>query len=112
MAATNTLKSSGTQTATVGTEHYLLSTSDNGTYILIVNVKNMIAGDTTELRLYLSTTDGAQADVCYYGKLQGAQGSDASVYISVPLPSYSGCSFTLKQTAGTSRQFQWQILAL
>lgn len=112
MAATNTLKSSGTQAATVGTEHYLLSTSDNGTYILIVNAENMVSGDTTELRLYLSTTDGAQPDVCYYGKLQGAQGSDARVYISVPLPSYSGCSFTLKQTAGTSRTYQWQVLAL
>ena len=112
MAAINTLKSSGTQAATVNTEHYLLSTSDNGTYILVVNTKNMVSGDTLELRLYLSTTDGAQPDVCYYGFVPGNQGPDARVYISVPMPSYSGCSFTLKQTAGTSRDFQCQILAL
>lgn len=111
MASTPTLKSSGTQTATLDTDHYLLSTSDNGVYVLIVNCTNMAAGDIVEFKIWLSSTSGGITKVAYY-TTHGLPGANDVIKISVPVPAYHGANFTLNQTDGTGRSYQWEVLAL
>lgn len=112
MASTPTLKSSGTQTATVNTEHYLLSTSDNGIYIVIANLDNMVQSDVVELRVYISSTAGATQLYVKQIFSNTDGGSSDFIKASIPIPAYHGANFTLKQTAGTSRSYQWEVLAL
>jgi hypothetical protein len=115
------VKASGTQLAVIGTEHSLNggSFTDAGVYLLSVNTLNMVGGDTLELRTYKKVLSGdAQeylVDVVNFADSQGdgaAPGSSANgdlVKISVPVPSPYSIRFTLKQVAGTGRNFPWRV---
>ncbi len=109
-----TAAGSGTQTATVTTEHTLLDISAAGTYTLHVDAVNMVAGDGLELRCYQMVLTSGTRRVAYLGSYQGAQAADDLIKISVPisneLTDSGALRFTLKQTTGTSRNFPWKVL--
>lgn len=116
-----TVQASGTQTATIGTEHTLNAAAftTSGVYVLSVNTVNMALGDTLELRAYAKCLTGdTNPELIYmatYAQKTGdgaAPGSSAQgeIYkISVPIPSPYSITFTLKQTAGTGRAFPWRV---
>lgn len=101
----------GTQTATINTEHTLgTSVTAAGTYVLEVDTTNMANGDVLELRAKTKVLTGGtekQYLLATYANVQ----TDV-VKMSIPVPSAYSISFTLKQTAGTGRAFDWNILAL
>lgn len=105
---------SGTQTATVGTEHTLSSGSAAGTYQLKLLTSNMASGDTLELRAYSKVLTGETATVAYYVMYTGPQATNDIMKISVPistdLAETDGVKFTLKQTTGTGRAYAWKVL--
>lgn len=109
-----TVASSGTQTATVGTEHTLYDTPAAATWQLFVDTSNLAAGDELELRVYKMAKSGGTRLVTYYAKIDGAQVTDDLGKISVPiscgLTDSGAIRFTLKQTLGTSRNFDWEVL--
>ena len=105
-----TSKSSGTQSATVTTEHTLLDTSDAGTYVLYVDTNAMVAGDELELRVYLKVTSGGTTREMVIGNYAHAQAQ--AVKASIPVASVNNCKFTLTQSAGTSRSFPWEVVSL
>lgn len=100
----------GTQTATVTTEHVLTTVSSAKTYTLTVDTSNMVYGatnDELELRIKTKALTGGTERVAYYAYFLGAQ--DIPIRISIPVPVAYTASFTLKQTAGTSRNFDWNV---
>lgn len=109
----------GTTTPTVGTEATLDAETGAGVYVITVNLKNMVNGDIVQLRAYKKVLTGdAQSWLAYkaeYSNLQGdaaAVGSKANgevLAISVPIVGAFGCTFTLLQTAGTARAFDWVV---
>lgn len=104
---------SGTQTATVGTEHFLSSPNVAGTYTLHVDTNNMVAGDSLELRVYQMVLTGGTQRVAYFDSWTGVQTDDVikiSVPISNELVDTNSLRFSLKQTEGTSRNFPWKVL--
>lgn len=111
-------KSTGTQTATVGTEHTLLTEATSGIFVLVVNLKNMVNGDILELRAYVKTLTGDANPLLMfeqiYANVQGdaaAAGSSAKGPVHVkspPIESPYSLVWTLKQVAGTSRNFDWR----
>lgn len=109
-----TAAGSGTQSATVTTEHTLLDVSAAGTYTLHVDTVNMVAGDGLELRVYQMVLTGGTRRVAYMAAFQGVQPTDDLIKISVPisneLTDSGALRFTLKQTTGTSRNFPYKIL--
>ncbi len=109
-----TAQSSGTQTATVTTEHTLLDVSVAGTFTLHVDTINMASLDTLELRIYQMVLTGGTRRVAYYQRFDDAQPADDLIKISVPisneLTDAGALRFTLKQTTGTSRNFPWKVL--
>jgi hypothetical protein len=109
-----TAAGSGTQTATISTEHTLLDVSAAGTYTFHVDTNAMAAGDTLELRIYQMVLTGGTRRVAYFVSYSGAQSSDDLVKISVPISNELADSgalrFTLKQTAGTGRALPWKVL--
>lgn len=109
-----TAYASGTQAATVTTEHFLSSPNVAATFTLHVDTVNMVAGDVLELRVYQMVLTGGTSRVAYYAKFDGAQGADDYIKISVPISTYltdtNALRFSLKQTNGTSRSFVWAVM--
>lgn len=109
-----TAQSTGTQTATISTEHTLLDVAIAGTFTLHVDKINMAAGDTLELRIYQIVLTGGTRRVAYKQLYYGAQNADDMIAVSVPisneLTDAGSLRFTLKQTAGTGRAFPWKVL--
>lgn len=109
-----TAHASGTQSATVGTEHFLTSPNVAGTFTLHVDTNAMAAGDTLELRVYQMVLTGGTQRVAYMATYQDAQPTDDLIKISVPvsneLTDANALRFSLKQTEGTSRSFPWKVL--
>jgi len=104
-----TLSSSGTQTATINTEHTLATLTTNGTFVLEVDTSAMVSGDVLELRAYGKTLTAGTERTRYTATYVGVQ-SDA-LKDSLPIPSDISTKFTLKQTAGTGRAFPWKVLS-
>ena len=110
-----TVNASGTQTATVTTEHTLATVSVAGVFVLNVDMANMVAGDIVELRVKKPTLAAGTTRVEYFAAFYGAQDTDDVLKTSVPIvvdATAGSCVFTLKQTFGTSRNFPWSVLAL
>lgn len=103
-------KSSGSQTATISTEHTLLDTADSGTYQLKVSMANLANGDVIELRFYDKVRSGDDYTVVWSAAFAHARGADGAEVVSPPLGCPNGAKFTLKQTAGTGRAFPWSVI--
>lgn len=98
-----------TQSATVTTEHTLATITSAGTYQLAVELTNMVADDELELRIYVKGRSASTSRVAFIASYANAPGSDAAVAISPPVGTPHEFKATLKQTAGTSRNFVWAI---
>lgn len=109
-----TAQSTGTQTATIGTEHTLLDVAVAGTFTLHVDCINMAAGDMLELRVYQIVLTGGTRRVAYKSSRVDAQPADDMIAISVPisneLTDAGSLRFTLKQVLGTGRAYDWKVL--
>lgn len=105
-----TRDANGTQTATVTTEHSLSTRTAAGIYQLVVDLSNMVNGDEVELRVKHKVLSGSSAALEEYAIYVNAQ--DIDVVRSVPIPSVDYIEFTLKQTVGTGRNFDWAVLKL
>lgn len=105
---------SGTQSATVTTEHFLSNVNEAGVYTFHVDLHNLAAGDMVELRVYQMVLTSGTARVAYLDTYQGAQNADNKIAISVPisneLTDAQALRFSLKQTLGTTRDFPWKVL--
>ncbi len=99
---------SGTQTATINTEHTLQTITNPGVYQLNVDVHNLASGDLVQLRAKKKIVSAGSAREEWMYFWQDAQGEfDAAV-----LPPVAGTTqtvFTLKQTTGTGRIYDWSI---
>lgn len=103
-------ESFGTQVAVIDTEHTLGTDPrlTDATYVLMVDVSNHVAGDVTLFRFYEKVTGtGDTQRSMILGTIAGAQVND--LWFSVPVLSIFGSKFTLEQTDGTGRSFDWSI---
>ncbi len=109
-----TLYGSGTQTATVTTEHSLQSVTAAGVFTLHVDTSGMLAGDVLELRVYQIVLGSGTKRVVFIGSWAGLQPTDDVMKVSLPLGNdltdANSIQFTLKQTFGTSRDYPWKVL--
>ena len=103
------VKSSGTQTAVIGTEHTLLATADAGTYQLKVDLVNMAAADQVILRVKVKVLTAGTIRTIWSGAYEEAAPTDGMVAVSIPLLCPFGATFTLQQVAGTGRNFDWSV---
>lgn len=104
------VKTSGSQTATVPTEHTLATVTDAGTYQLVVDTANMVDGDVLELKAYGKARSSDTERELYFASFANAQTQDLKASLAVVSPHHM--KVTLNQTAGTSRAFPWAVYAL
>lgn len=109
-----TAQASGTQTATIGTEHTLTDVNTSGTFTLHVDTNAMIAGDSLELRVYQMVLTASTRRVAYFQNYFDAQSADDKIKITIPisneLTDTGALRFSLKQVTGTGRSFPWKVL--
>ena len=106
-----TSNQSGSQTAAIGTEHTLgAAITTSGVYVLVVDSNAMANGDVLELRAYSKCKTGSTSRQARIGAFANVQ-VDPNKY-SVPIPIDTQVTFTLKQTAGVGRTYDWNILSL
>ena len=103
---------SGTQAATINTEHSLASDSVAGVYMLAVDTVNMANGDVLELRVKTKVLTSGTARLAYLATYAHVQADPIKYSIPVPIQEDGGISATLKQTAGTGRNFDWSLLRM
>ncbi len=109
------VEGSGTQTATIGTEHTLDTVTVAGVFVLMVDCSNMVAGDILELRVKKPILAAGAAVIEYFAVFYGGQPTENEIKTSVPVVQDSvaaGLVFTLKQTFGTGRAFPWKVNAI
>lgn len=101
----------GSQTASISTEHTLNTFEDpittDGVYQLYVDASAMVNGDELELRWYEKARAGDTARVVAFASFANVQGEP--LLMSPPVEIMNGGKCTLKQTAGTGRAFLWSI---
>lgn len=107
-----TLEASGTQTATLTTEHTLNggAFTSNKTYVLVVDISALVNGETLELRAYMTCLTAGTERLLWYATWIHAQ--TEAIVMSAPIPSDISCKFTLEQNGGTGRAFPWKVLSL
>ncbi len=107
MAATQ--ESSGTQTATVTTEHTLATITTAKPFQLFVDINALVAGEYVELKVKRKVLSGGTTRVDFQGIYSWM---DAGVNPNIAFPpilSTQEYVATLKQLNGTSRDFPWAI---
>ena len=93
-----------------GSEQTLDTRTTDGMYQLVVSTANMADGDATEFRIKTKPRDAAGSrELAYYACYKNAQA--IPIKQSVPITG-SSIEFTLKQTAGTNRAYQWSVRRL
>lgn len=104
----------GTQTATISTEHFLSSPNVAGVYTLHVDMNAMASGDVLEVRVYQMVLTAGTQRVAQTYYFSGTQPTDGKILITDPigneLTDANSLRFSLKQTAGTGRAFPWKVL--
>lgn len=105
------VNTSGSQTATIGTEHTLATITTAGIYQLYVDVASLVAGDIVELRVY-GKARSTDTERLLYGPF--SVGPIVPGQLLIPSPavvSPHSVRFSLKQTTGTGRAFPWAVYA-
>jgi hypothetical protein len=105
-----TSKASGSQTATISTEHTLTTQTDAGVYVLVVDCNAMANGDELELRIKTKDKAGGASRLAYIATYAHVQAEPHKYSVPVPIDTEIVC--TLKQIAGTGRTFDWNLLSL
>lgn len=108
--AAPTVLASGTQAATLTTEHTLNDNTGAGTagyYQLVVDTSPLLIGEDLELLVYEPALAAGTVRVTERILLTGALG-DPIVKSNMHACTH-GAKFTLKQTGGTGRSFPWEV---
>lgn len=101
---------SGTQSATLDTEHTLDNDTTGKTYVLVVDTGAMVNGDVTILRIKTKVLSGGTLRLAYSATYANVQ-AEPQKY-SVPVPANIEIECTLEQTDGTGRSYPWALLSL
>lgn len=107
------VQASGTlASATINTEFVLADLTPALTYVGTVDLSGMLAGDTVALNIYVKVLTGGTLKSVYNQVFAGVQPAGSIVAVSLPVPSPFEWKFTLTQTAGTARSYDYNALSL
>ena len=113
-SAAPTAFASGTQLAVVTTEHFLSNVNVAGSFTLVVDTVNMVAGDIIELRIYSMVLTMGTPRVVYLMTYYGVQVIDDLIKTTPEvvneLTDAQSLRFSLKQTFGVGCNFPWKVL--
>jgi len=80
-----------------------------GIYTLMLNLTNMAAGDTLEVRQYEKIYTAGSKAICNLWTFSNAASTDNAGWMTVPAALMNGWDFTVKFTAGPGRTVEYSI---
>lgn len=101
---------SDAQLTVIDTEHPLVTSTLARNFVLRIGGDVMLAGDVIEIRAKVKVRSGGATIGYIVGTFSGAQPADEEALDSIPISSVHEIAFTLKQTAGAVRTFEWSLL--
>jgi hypothetical protein len=101
---------SGSQSATLDTEHTLDTETTAGVYVLVVDMNNLADGDVVILRIKTKAKTGSTSRLAYQSTFSNAQTEVNKYSPAIPVDTEIIC--TLEQTDGTGRSFDWNLLKM
>lgn len=105
-----TQEASGSQTATIGTEHTLATISTNKTFVAYVDASALVAGEYLELKCKRNTRTADTTRIIHTRIVSWLEAAVTPI-IKMPVDSAGASAYvvTLKQLSGTGRAFPWAI---
>lgn len=103
-----TVKTSGSQTATVTTEHTLATVTDAGTFLVCVDLADMSAGDVVSVKVY-GKARSTDTERLLHSGTYGPGIAATPLVQSIPIVSPHHLKVTLTQSAGVSADFPWAV---
>lgn len=108
-----TVHASGTQAATLDTEHTLSTITAVGIYLLMVDDAARVAGETLTLKAKSKVLSGGTQRLMREIIISPAAASGEPAIVDIPRPCGDGeLQYTLTQSGGTGRSYPWTILKL
>ena len=104
------VEASGTQTATLTTEHTLATIATTKFLQLMVDANALVAGETLTLRVKTKILSGGTTRLAQEMVLRG-ETMHSPILQSMPIPSNQEAVFTLRQDGGTGRAFPWKVMS-
>lgn len=108
------LYADGTQTTTVGTEHFLSSPNVVGVFELRLDLTPLANGDVLEVRCYGIVRTGLTPRVHLFEIFTDAQPVDARGVVFEPMTSVhaetNALRFSITQTRGSPRAIPWSVV--
>lgn len=101
---------SGTQTASIATEHSLTTQSTARRFQLMVNLSNLVKGDVVIIRVKVKVLSSGSAAEIVYGPFADVVATP--IVVTPIIPSLYSYEATLQQTAGTGRNFEWNLIEI
>ncbi len=102
----------GSQLAVIGTEHTLFTSTLNKNFFAEIDYSPMLSGDTLEIRVKKKVKSGGSSRTVRKWTILGAEvDTDNQVFYIPPIGSLYQYDLTIKQTAGTGRTFDWQVMS-
>jgi len=103
----------GSQTAVIDTEHTLKSLTADGLYVLYVDLSNMVDGDRTVIKTKVKIKSAGSEVILFEDLVIGTDIEDGTVpplYETPATAMTETMSYTLEQTDGTGRAYDWQVV--
>ena len=107
MAATQ--EASGTQAATVATEHTLTTITTAKAFQLIVDINALVAGEYVEIKVKRKTLAAGTTRIAFSGIYSWLDAGINPMVITDPILSTQEYVATIKQLNGTGRAFPWAV---
>jgi hypothetical protein len=104
------VKTSGSQSATLATEHDLATITDAGIYEANVDSANLVDGETLTIRWYGKARSSDTERLI--GCMSFSHGQTDNLKKSLPIVSPHHLRVTLQQDGGTGRAFSWAVYQL
>ena len=106
-----TILNTGTTSLTLNTPSTFYTSSSNKHYSAWVNLDNMDTGDTTSLTINIKVLSGDSFTGFYTQVFTDVDGGlDKPVFFIPFFSAPYGVEFILEQTAGTGRDYKWQVI--
>lgn len=105
-----TVESSGTQTATLTTDHTLYTFTGAKVTQLLVDTNALVNGETLELWILTKVLTGGTLRQVFYAAYKHIQADP--IKISVPVAVTFSAGYHLRQTGGTGRAFDWSVISV
>ena len=106
-----TVEDSGTQTATLTTEHTLTTQNDSKTFQALVDCSNLQDDEYVTVRVKTKILSGGTTRVVQKLTYNAFDAAINPILMAAPVMSDQEYVVTLEQNNGTGRSFPWKVLS-